>query len=264
MRFSREAVGLSLKKEKLSLSVYFYFLNKEIEMQSTKARAPPRTRAQRSYMSLLPAEGNGTLVTRTYIVRKISVLAIAACNLHFRSHTRSYNVLRRRRPRRDAGEKRRAGSPQESEGGLKAPSELPPLSSGVPNFDFPDPATLLRGNPMPLVTQVRRNNRAFAKERESVYKTSRNGVARRLLAIEEENAPISHSLGDIAGESERFLAPRRESECLNDRVLVSPTYSSSHVLRHTLCSPLYRIAYWEAWDVCARWVSPSNEVTSDY
>lgn len=35
------------------LSVYFYFFNKEIEMQSTKARASPGTRAQRAYTTPL-------------------------------------------------------------------------------------------------------------------------------------------------------------------------------------------------------------------
>jgi len=57
-------------------------------------RAPPRTRARlatdllgSSILSL--GNGSGPAV-RTYIVRKIS--AAAACNLHFRSHTRSYNA----------------------------------------------------------------------------------------------------------------------------------------------------------------------------
>lgn len=125
MRFSREIFSDCEKRQILSTYLYFpiYFLNKEIECSLLK-RVHLLEHACNGLTWLLcsPAEGNGTLVTHTYIVRKISMLAAAACNLHFRSHTRSYNVPRRRRLR-DAVEKRRAGSPQET--GWRAGREGP-------------------------------------------------------------------------------------------------------------------------------------------
>lgn len=75
-------------------------------------RAPPRIRARPATDLLgfsILSLGNGSgPAARTYIVRKIS--AAAACNLHFRSHTRSYNAPKTTTAAGRGRVERRAGS----------------------------------------------------------------------------------------------------------------------------------------------------------
>lgn len=123
-----------LKNQAPSLSLCFSNKEKiDCGAYCADACTSSNTRASRNGPTSAPLfsrSGNGSgPAARTYIVRKISTAA-AACNLHFRSHTRSYNAPKTTTTAAGRGRvERRAGS-------RGPPANCPSLSSGVLNSTF--------------------------------------------------------------------------------------------------------------------------------
>jgi hypothetical protein len=179
---------------------------------------------------------------RTYIVRKISVHGArrrAACNLHFRSHTESYNDGEDdgRGTRLEKGEPE-AGPPQQTAAALIRCSE----------FDFSYPATSLRGNSMPDAgARVLFRAGTIACAPKKVPKRREMGSrGDSIVPFRGENARSSllSTLVPWKNQSDLREGEKRKRERENDsqRLFWSLQRTSSHVL---LYFPLYGISYYE-------------------